>query len=118
MVATRRPLMCLTAVALAALLSVACDSGPSESEYVQACLKEGGANNLAMTARGMSREKVCKCSASAVKSALSADGYRLMVLEMQGKRQEVAALQARMSDAEKMGVMQAMLESLGKCAAM
>jgi hypothetical protein len=109
--------MRLTALAIAALLFAACDSGPSESEYVQACLKEGGANNLAMT-KGMDREKVCKCSASAAKSALSADGYRLMVLEMQGKRQEVAALHAKMSEADKMGVMQAMLNSLGKCAGM
>ncbi len=106
------------AAAVASLLLSACDSGPSEADYVQACLKEGGANNVAMTGRGMDREKVCKCSASAAKSALSADGYRLLVMEMQGKRQEVAALQAKVSDAEKMGVMQAILESLGKCAGM
>jgi len=47
---------------------------------------------------------------------MPSDGYRLMVFEMQGKRQEVAALQAKMSDADKMTVMKAGFEVFGKCA--
>ena len=39
-----------------------------------------------------------------------------MVFEMQGKRQEVAALQAKMSNSDKMAVMQGAIEVLGKCA--
>jgi hypothetical protein len=110
---------CLAMAVLAATLLAACDSGPSESEFVAACLHEGrqGANKAMSNAMGIDRDKFCKCGASQAKANLSADGYRLMVFEMQGKRQEVAALQSKMNDAEKMNVMKAGFEVLGKCVA-
>lgn len=110
---TTRPTM---AVVVATLLA-ACDSGPSESDFVAACLHEGqkGANKAMNNPLGIDRDKFCKCGASQAKASLSADGYRLMVFEMQGKRQEVAALQAKMTDADKMNVMKAGFELLGKC---
>ncbi len=97
----------------------ACDGGPSESEFLAACLKEGqrGANKAMNNPLGIDRDKFCKCGASQAKASLSADGYRLMVFEMQGKRQEVAALQSKMTDADKMNVMKAGFEVLGKCVA-
>ena len=102
---------------IAATLQAACDSGPSESEFVAACLSEGqkGANKALSRAIGVDRDKFCKCGASQAKASLSADGYRLMVLDMQGKRQEIVALQSKMSDAEKMAVMKAGFEALGRC---
>lgn len=107
-----------TAALMAATLLAACNSGPSESEFLAACQQEGqrGANRAMSKALGVERDAYCKCAAGAAKSTLSPEGYSLMVYEMQGKRQEVAALQAKMNNSEKMTVMQAALEVLGKCA--
>jgi hypothetical protein len=97
----------------------ACDSGPGESEFVAACLNEGraGANKALSNALGVDREKFCQCGAKAARAGMTADGRQLMVWEMQGgKRKEIAALQAKMSDDEKMAVMKAGFEVFGKCA--
>jgi len=106
------------ALALIASLAAGCDSGPSESEFHAACMNEGkaGASKALNNAMGLDREAFCKCSAKNARAAMPSDGYRLMVFEMQGKRQEVAALQAKMSDADKMTVMKAGFEVFGKCA--
>ncbi len=95
-------------------LLAACDSGPGESEFVAACLKEGqrGINN----AMGIDRDKFCKCGAKAALASVSDNGRRLLVWEMEGgKRQEIAALQSKMSDEEKMQVVKASFEVMGKC---
>jgi hypothetical protein len=108
---------CLAMAVIVATLLVACESGPSESEFVAACLNEGrqGANKAMSRAMSIDRDKFCKCGASQARANLSPDGYRLMVFEMQGKRQQVAALQSTMNDTEKMNVMKAGFELLGKC---
>jgi hypothetical protein len=68
-------------------------------------------------ALGIDREKFCQCGAKAARASLSGNGVQLMVWEMQGgKRQEIAALQAKMSDDEKMAVMKGGFEVFGKCA--
>jgi hypothetical protein len=106
------------AVVLAACL-VACDSGPGEREFFAACLDEGraGANQALGNALGIDREKFCQCGAKAARAAISDKGMRLMVWEMQGgKRQEIAALQAQMSDDDKMAVVKAGFQMFGKCA--
>jgi hypothetical protein len=105
------------AVVLAALL-VACDSGPGESEFVAACMNEGraGANQALGNAMAIDREKFCQCGAKTARAAMSGKGMQLMVWEMQGgKRQEIAALQAQMSDEEKVAVVKAGFEVFGKC---
>lgn len=102
-----------------ALLLTACDSGPSDADFVATCLKEGqrGANKAMTRALGVERDKFCECGAKASRAAMSEQGRRLMVWRMAGdKRQEIAALQAKMTDAEKMDVMGAGLEIFGKCA--
>jgi hypothetical protein len=106
-------------IIVAALLLAACDSGPSDAEFVAACLKEGqlGANKAMSRALGIDRDKFCQCGAKAARVAMSENGRRLMVWGMEGnKRQEIAALQAKMSDDEKMKVMGAGLEVFGQCA--
>lgn len=119
MVSNRAPMWRLAMAVVVAAMLTACDSGPSESEFVAACLSEGqrGANKAMNNPLGIDRDKFCKCGASQAKASLSADGYRLMVFEMQGKRQEVAALQSKMTDTDKMNVMKAGFEVLGKCVA-
>ena len=102
---------------LAAVLLAACDSGPSEGEFLAACRQEGKRSANSMGMRAAERDAYCRCAAGAAEAGVSPDGYRLMVLEMQGdKHQEIAALHARMKDEEKMAVMKAAFDVLGKCA--
>ena len=65
----------------------------------------------------VNREAFCQCTARETKPLVSADGYRWMVLDMQGKRQEAAALEAKMSEADRMDMAKAAMSVLGKCMA-
>ncbi len=106
-----------TALIVATLLA-ACDSGPSESEYLAVCLKEGQTRvNQAITKQmGVDRDAYCKCAAKEVQAAVSPEGRRWMVLNMENKKEEARALQAKFSDKEQQGLMKAALEVFGKCA--
>ena len=107
----------LTAVILAALL-VACDSGPSEAEFVAACLKEGErsvANKALRKEAGVKGDAFCKCAAKEARTNLSADAQRAMILDMQGKKQEAGAISSKMSDADQMAFMQGATTIFGKC---
>ena len=101
MVNTRRstPSLVITVVVVAASL-MACGGGPSETEFVEACLLEGKSASSQLLDRelGVTREAFCKCGAGVAKSSLSDDGYRAMVLDMQGKREEAAAIASKMSE--------------------
>ena len=52
-----------TAAVVVATLLAACNSGPSESEYLAVCLKEGQTRvNQAITKQmGVDRDAYCKC---------------------------------------------------------
>ena len=102
---------------IACLLFAACDSGPSSSEFLSACLKEGARQFGIDKGMGISRDAFCKCASKQGKSTLSANGYQWMTLNMAGNRQEAAALQARMSEAERMTMATAAIEIVGKCGA-
>ena len=99
------------AVVLGALLT-ACSSGPGDSEFVAACMNEGqgGASQMLDRELGVTRDAFCKCGAPVAKASLSSDGYRAMILDMQGKREEASSLTSKMSESEQ----QASLEVLGK----
>ena len=116
MTAKGKHMLCRITVAIMATLLAACDGGPSEAEYVTACLKEGemGANKALRKEVGNS-EALCKCAAAEVSSSLSADARRSMILNMQGKRQELKAIISKMNEAEKMASMNAGLSMLKKC---
>ncbi len=105
----------MLAASVATVLS-ACDAGPSESEYLAVCVKEGqsAANQRLSKAMGINRDTFCKCAAREAK-ALSADGKRWMMLNMQGKKEEARALQAKLSDSAQEELMKAGLEVVGKC---
>jgi hypothetical protein len=94
----------MAVVVVAAALVAACGGGPSESEFVEACIKEGqgAASQLLDQELGVTREAFCTCGAGVAKSSLSADGYRAMVLEMQGKREEARSITSKMSEADQM----------------
>lgn len=108
----------VTAALVAATLFAACDSGPSESEYLAVCLKEGQTRTNQMISRqmGVDRDAYCKCAAREVQAAVSPEGRRWMMLNMENKKQEAQALQAKLSDKEQEGLMKVALEVFGKCA--
>ena len=111
------PCLVVTVVVAGGLL-VACGGGASETEFVEACLKEGqsAATQALDKELGVTREGFCKCGAGVAKSSLSADGYRAMVLEMQGKREEATAITSKMSDADQEAAVKVAGEMLEKCA--
>jgi geranylgeranyl pyrophosphate synthase len=100
-----------TAVVVGALVT-ACSGGPSESEFVAACMTEGQgvASQMLDDELGITREAFCTCGAPVAKSSLSSDGYRAMILDMQGKREEASRLTSQMSESEQ----QAAVEVIGK----
>ncbi len=104
---------------LATGLMVACSSGPSESEFAAACMQEGqrGVNMALSREMGIHRDAFCRCTAKEARALVSADGYRWMMLDMQGSRQEAATLQAKMTENDRMEVMKVAMTVLGKCTA-
>jgi hypothetical protein len=78
-------------------------SSPNDTEFVQACLKT------------QATQPICECAAKEAKK-LSAEHYRIMVLDMQGNKQEVAALADKMSLDQRAAFAQEQFEVLGKCA--
>jgi hypothetical protein len=108
----------VTAALMAATLFAACNSGPGESEYLAVCLKEGQTRvNQAITKQmGVDRDAYCKCAAKEVQAAVSPEGRRWMMFNMENKKEEARALQAKFSDKEQQGLMAAALQVFGKCA--
>ena len=106
----------MLAASVASVL-LACDLGPSESEYLAVCVKEGqsAANQRLSKAMGINRDTFCKCAAKDAQ-ALSADGRRWMLLNMQNKKEEARALQAKLNDAQQTELMAAAIEVSAKCA--
>ena len=100
------------------LLVTGCSGGgPAETEFVEACLKEGqsAASQLLDKELGVTRDEFCKCGATFARSSLSADGYRAMVLEMQGRGEEAASITAKMSESEQTAAVQVAAEMVEKC---
>jgi len=117
MIATRRLVLCPLTVVIMATLIAACDGGPSESEFVAACMKEGekGANKALRREMGVKSDAFCKCAATEARSSLSADAQRAMMLDMQGKGQEARAISSKMSDADQMAFMKGGMAVFEKC---
>lgn len=107
------------AAAIVAMLAAACDSGPSDSEFVAACLAEGErgiANKMMRREMGVKGDEFCKCGAAEARSAFSTDARHAMVLGMQGKKAEANAIAAKMSDKDQEAFMKGAMEIFGKCA--
>ncbi len=105
---------------LAALATalLGCDSAPSESEFTAACMAEGqrGINKAMSREMGITnRQAFCECSAKEAKAVASAEGYHWMMLDMAGRRQEAAAVEAKLTDDDRAGMMKAATAVLGKC---
>ena len=107
----------LAMAAVAVALFMACNSGPSESEFVAACVKEGqsAASQLLDKELGVTRDAFCKCGASVAKSSLSSDGYRAMILDMEGKREEASSITSKMSESEQEASLKVLGAMVDKC---
>jgi hypothetical protein len=107
-------------VLMLAGLIAACDSGPGESEFIAACMKEGeqGANKALRREMGVKSDDFCKCAAAQARSSLSADARQAMILDMQGKQAQARAISSKMSDADQMAFMKGGMTIFEKCAGM
>lgn len=105
-------------VAILVALAAGCDSGPSDSEFITACLAEGerGANKMMRREMGVKGEDFCKCGAREARSALSPVARQAMVLGMQGKKAEAHAIGEKMSEKDQDAYMKGAMEIFGKCA--
>ena len=111
---------CVGAVIVACALLTACGGGGAGStEFVEACLKEGSSAASQMLDRelGVDRKAFCECGEPIAKSALSTEGYRAMVLDMQGKGEEARAITSKMNEAEQMASLEVLAKMMDQCGA-
>jgi len=112
---------CLVAVMVAGALLTACGGGsrPSGAEFVAACLQEGqsAASQLLDKELGVTRKVFCECGEPIARSSLSADGYRAMVLDMQGKGEEARAITSTMNEAEQTASIEVLGKMIEQCGA-
>jgi hypothetical protein len=104
-------------IALTALLA-ACSRGPSEAEFVAACIMEGeiGANKMLRREMGFNNETGCQRAARDAAASLSADARQSMILNMQGRKQESQPIIAKMGEADQMAAMNAALDPFRRSA--
>jgi hypothetical protein len=98
------------AVACGALttLLMGCAQGPSEAEFVQACMKSSSPQ-MGVT------EAMCQCAAGEAKSTLPSELYSAMVLDMQGRKQEAEAAASHLSFEQRADFAMKQFAILGKC---
>jgi hypothetical protein len=107
------------AAAAAAIVATACDSGPSDSEFIAACLAEGerGIANKAMRREmGVKGEEFCQCGAKQARTVFSPELRRVMVLGMQGKKAEANAVVEKLNDKDQEAFMKGAMTIFGTCA--
>ena len=114
-----RPISGVGAVILVGALLPACGGGASDTEFVEACLKEGSsaASQMLDKELGVTRKAFCECGAPIAKSSLSADGYRAMVLDMSGKGEEARAITSKMNENEQMASIEVLGKMMDQCGA-
>jgi hypothetical protein len=76
---------------------------------------QGPASQMLDQELGVTREAFCECGAGVARSSLSSDGYRAMILDMQGQAEEARAITSKMSDAEQQAAIMVLGEMLEKC---
>jgi hypothetical protein len=102
----------ILAPALAMLaLFAGCAGGPSDGEFVQACLKQGE-HSLQMVKM---TEEMCKCAATYARENFAPPVRQAMTLDMQGRKQESEALLEGMSLEERAKFAAQQFEMVGKC---
>ena len=116
--ASRHLLRSGAAVAILVALVAGCESGPSDSEFITACLAEGerGANKMMRREMGVEGDEFCKCGAKEARSVFSPQARQAMVLGMQGKKAEAHAIGEKMSAQEQDAFMKGTMTIFTACA--
>ena len=123
MIKPRTNMSCLGAMMVAGALLAACGGGaaggPSGAEFVAACLQEGQspASQMLDKELGVTREAFCNCGEPIARSSLSTDGYRAMVLDMQGKGEEARAITSTMNESEQTAAVEVLGRMMEACGA-
>jgi hypothetical protein len=117
MVEELRNISRLSMAVVVGALFMGCNGGPSDSEFVAACMNEGQgvASQMLDQELGVTRDAFCKCSAPVARASLSSDGYRAMILDMQGKREEASSITSKMSESEQQAALEVLGAMLEKC---
>jgi hypothetical protein len=108
---------------VAGVLLTACGGGPgggpSDGEFVKACLQEGQstASKMLDTELGVTRDVFCACGEPIARASLSPDGYRAMVLEMGGKGEEAREITSKMSESEQTAALEVLGKMMEQCGA-
>lgn len=100
----------IAAVATSALLA-ACTGGPSDGEFVQACMNQQGVQMVKMT------EEMCQCAAKYARENFDPKLHHVLVLNMHGKKQESEALIADLSFDDRAKFAMQQFEMVGACLA-
>lgn len=109
---TRNLLVSLATPILASLpLLAGCAGGPSDGEFVQACMEQGqhGLQMVQMT------EEMCKCAATYARENFPPPVRQAMALNMKGRKQESEALLEGMPFDERAKFAMQQFEMVGKC---
>ena len=102
----------LLASALLALpLLTGCAGGPSDGEFVQACMKQGE-HSLQMVKM---TEEMCQCAATYARENFPPPVRQAMALNMEGRKQESEALLQGMSFDDRAKFAMQQFEMVGKC---
>jgi DNA-binding transcriptional regulator YbjK len=99
----------LTVAFAATLLAAGCSGGPSDAEFVQYCMNQNGVQMVKMT------EEMCQCAAKYSRENFDARLQRVMVLNMQGRKQEAEALIGDMSFDDRARFAEQQFEVIGQC---
>ena len=94
-------------------LLAGCAGGPSDGEFVQACMNQGQ-HSLQMVKM---TEEMCKCAASYASDNFPGPVRQAMTLDMQGRKQESEALVEGMSFEERAKFAMQQFEVIGACVA-
>ena len=106
----RTKIVCvLASVSAAAALFAGCGGGPSDGEFVQACMNPSGLQMVKMT------EEMCQCAATYARKNFDSKLHRVLVLNMQGKKQESEALVEGMSFDDRAKFAAQQFEMVGQC---
>lgn len=108
----RNSIALILAPAILALpLLTGCAGGPSDGEFVQACLKQGE-HSLQMVKM---TEEMCQCAATYARENFPPPVRQALSLNMQGRKQESESLLAGMSLEDRAKFAAQEFEMVGKC---
>jgi hypothetical protein len=87
----------------------ACSGGPSDSDFVQACMNQSGGQMVKVT------EGMCRCAAGYARDNFNPKLRQVLMLDMQGKKQESESLAEGMSMEERGQFAMKQFEMVGHC---